>query len=396
VLADGGPRADRWRRFQRQDDGEAQLAEARQALRKLSFEGAVATRVAAGKAQAALAGPVPGLVGGSADLANSTKTDLFEKAVGYLGDGPAGSEPAPRGVHFGVREHAMASIANGLALHGGWLPYAGTFLVFSDYLRGAIRLGAISGLPVTYVLTHDSVFLGEDGETHQPVEHVESLRLIPGVEVVRPADAYEAVEAWLYALARHLGPDPAPVVLVLSRQDLPILPGGSGRAQGLHQGGYLVHGEAERLPDLELIASGSEVDLALRSARLLEATGTLVRVVSMPCREAFARLPRADRDRVLHPDCPFKVVIEAGRIQGWSQLAGYPVEKVGIDQYGESGPLPELQGRFGFTPEALAERLRSYLDGRREVLAQGLRGRLAYLRARMPESARELLEDLRA
>ena len=394
ALALGGPRAERWRTFHRDQGGEDMLARAREAVRALRFEGNAATRSAAGKAQAALAPVVPGLVGGSADLANSTKTDLFEKTVGYLGDGAVGDEPAPRALHFGVREHAMASICNGLALHGGWLPFAGTFLVFSDYLRGAIRLGAISELPVTYVLTHDSVFLGEDGETHQPVEHTESLRLIPGVDVLRPADAYEAAEAWLYALERHLGDSPAPVALVLSRQDLPVLDGGSERARGLHQGGYLLRGDPTQLPDIELLASGSEVALALEAAALLEGDGTRVRVISVPCREAFARLAPEARDAVLHPDCPFKLVLEAGRVSGWSELAGYPVQRVSIDRYGESAPLPELAETYGYTGAQVAERVRGILAGRRQALARDLGRRAAYLRDRLPAVAGEVLEGL--
>jgi transketolase len=375
---------DRWQLFFGESRQEALLARARKAIRAMSFEGSAATRVTSGKALAALADAVPCLVGGSADLANSTKTDLFEKAVGYLGD-PQGEEATtPRALRYGVREHAMASISNGIGLHGGWLPFAGTFLVFSDYLRGSIRLASISRIPVTYVFTHDSFMVGEDGETHQPVEHTESLRLIPGLQVIRPADAYEAAEAWLYAMERHLGENPGPIAMILSRQGLPTFPGGFQRAEGLRQGGYLLHGDPATLPDVELIASGSEVSLALDAAKLLEAVGHQVRVVSVPCRELFEALPQDQRDRVLHPGCPLKVVLEAGRVSGWGQVAGGAVESIGMTGYGASAPGSALAEKFGFTSDQVAARVTELLSRRQETLKKDLEHRLAYLRAKVP------------
>ena len=391
----GGELAERWKAFYGEGRGEALLEAAREAVHSLEFDGKLATRAAAGKAQAALADVVPCLVGGSADLANSTKTDSFEKAVGYLGDAQPEKGKAPRGIHFGVREHAMASIANGLALEGGWLSYAGTFLVFSDYLRGAIRLGSISKLPVTYVFTHDSILLGEDGETHQPVEHTESLRLIPGVQVLRPADAYEAAEAWLFALERHLGDAPAPVALVLSRQGLPTLPGGFERAAGLHQGGYVVR-PCEGLPDVELVATGSEVSLALEAAEVLAGEGVAVKVVSMPYREVFEARSQSERDQVLHPDCPFRVVLEAGRVSGWGSVAGELAETVSIDGYGESAPAAKLAETRGFTGGQVAETVKGLLAARKERLVARMTRDAAYLRAKFPEAAQACLGSLAA
>ncbi len=375
---------ERWELLYGEGRGEKLLARATKEVRALSFAKPIATRAAAGKAMEVMAQAVPCLVGGSADLANSTKTDGFEKAVGYLPDGAPGDGSAPRGIHFGVREHAMASIANGLALSGGWLPYTGTFLVFSDYLRPALRLGAISHLGVIHVFTHDSILLGEDGETHQPVEHVESLRLIPGLTVIRPADAYEAAEAWLLAIGKALGPDPKPVALVLSRQNLPILPGGFERAAGVHRGGYVVSGGDGEVPDVELVASGSEVSLAEAAALLLRAEGHRVKVISMPCRERFEALPEGDRDRVVDPRCRFRVVVEAGRVSGWERVLPGFVTGIGIDRYGQSAPDSDLAREYGFTAEAVAGRVREVLSGRAERLLARVAADLAYLKDRMP------------
>lgn len=378
--------AERWGFFHAPERAEVLVARAREAIHSMNFEGSVATRASGGKALAALAEAVPCLVGGSADLANSTKTDVFEKAVGYLGEG---DEPG-RGIHYGVREHAMASISNGLGLHGGWMPFAGTFLVFSDYLRGAIRLASISKIPVTYVFTHDSVMVGEDGETHQPVEHTESLRLIPGLQVFRPADAYEAAEAWLLAVERNLSEDSGPVAMILSRQGVPTLEGGFQRAEGVRKGAYVVAGAQHEVPDVELIASGSEVSLALGAATLLEAVGHQVRVVSVPCRERFQVLPREERDQVVHPGCPLKVVLEAGRVSGWGEALGHAVIPLGLDHYGESAPASSLAEKYGLTPDQVAARVTEILAERKETLVEDLKRRMDYLRARLPEVAGDL------
>lgn len=390
ILSDSEEASQAWGEFYGPERGKPLMAKIEEAIRSMSFEGSIATRASAGKALAAIAKAVPSLVGGSADLAGSTKTSDFEKVVGHLGESEGEGPETPRGLHFGVREHAMASIANGLSLHGGWLPLVGTFLVFSDYLRGAIRLGSISKLPVSYVLTHDSIFLGEDGETHQPVEHVESLRLIPGVEVLRPADAYEAAEAWIYTLKKHLSGDASPICLVLSRQGVPTLEGGFERAQGLHQGAYVVRGEEGSTPDLEILASGSEVSLALDAAALLESDGIETRVVSVPNRERFEKLTEEERAEILGPECRFRMVLEAGRVKGWDGLGKSFLKPVGIDRYGQSAPAEELAEEYGFTAEAVAETARGFLDSRRQLLEERIRNDLAYLESRFPEEAKRV------
>lgn len=381
--------AGRWDLFFAPDRAARILAIARREIRSLSFEGPMATRVSAGKALAKLAQAIPCLVGGSADLANSTKTDLFEKAVGYFGEPRAAGTGPGRGLHYGVREHAMASISNGLALHGGWIPFAGTFLVFSDYLRGALRLAAINKIGVVHVLTHDSIFLGEDGETHQPVEHVESLRLIPGTRVLRPADAYEAAECWVEALAHVLSDAPGAVALVLSRQDLPTMEGGFARAGGVARGGYLVDGDPVAIPDVELVASGSELALAREVGRRLAAQGLGARVVSMPCREIFAALPEAERARVLHPSCPFRVVLEAGRVSGWEGALGVGfTEPVGLEGYGQSAPAAQLAERYGLTTEQVTARVAALMKRRVELLDRLEAAHERYRLARLPASSR--------
>ena len=255
----------------------------------------VATRKASGQTLAALAARLPELVGGSGDLAPSNNTLI-----------PAGGSVAAgrfeaRNLHFGVREHGMGAVLNGIALHGGLRPYGGTFLIFSDYMRPAIRLAALMRLPVIYVFTHDSIGLGEDGPTHQPVEHLAALRAIPGLSVVRPADATETAEAWRLALARTDGP----TALVLTRQDLPVLDRRRfAPAASLARGGYILAEAEIGRPALVLIATGSEVDLALRARTLLEAAGTPTRVVSLPCWDRFAAEPVAWREEVLPPRCP--------------------------------------------------------------------------------------------
>lgn len=303
--------------------------------------GAAATRKASGAALQALAEVYPALVGGSADLASSTNTAI-------PGGDVAPDDFAGRTIHFGVREHGMAAVLNGLALHGGLRPFGSTFLVFSDYLRPALRLSALMRLPVIHVFTHDSVHVGEDGPTHQPVEHVESLRLIPGLTVLRPADAAEAALAWELAAANLDGP----TALVLSRQDLPVF-GGAGIDDVRRHGARTV----ADTPDGEdaavvLAASGSEVALAVRAAELLAQSGVGARVVSVPWRERFEQARRAG-DVVL-PDVP-TVWIEAGVSTGWRALATPGDAVVGIDRFGESGKGAEVAEHLGLSAPAVAQ-----------------------------------------
>ena len=305
---------------------------------------AVATRKASGQVLNAIAEAVPQLIGGSADLAGSNNTDLER-----WGDVQAGAFGADRrNVRYGVREHAMGAVMNGLALHGGWRPYGGTFLVFSDYMRPAIRLAALMHQPVVFVLTHDSVFLGEDGPTHQPVEHAMSLRLIPGLHVIRPADANETVGAWQLALARDRGP----TAILLTRQNVPTL--SASTRDGVARGGYVVR-DGGAAPRVTLIATGSEVAVAVAAAERL---GADVRVVSLPCWEAFSAQPKAYREEVLGA-CP-RVGVEAGVSLGWERWVGDGLI-VGLDRFGASAPAERLAAEFGFTAEAVAARVAEWL-----------------------------------
>jgi transketolase len=310
---------------------------------------ALATRAAGGKALAALAGYLPTMVGGSADLAESTKA--------YLPHGGSFSRTAAgSNVHWGVREHAMGAAVNGLALHGGIVkPFGSTFLVFSDYMRPAIRLSALMALPVVWVFTHDSVAVGEDGPTHQPIEHFAALRAIPGLTVIRPADANETVAAWRVAIEEVNGP----VCLLLTRQDLPVLPP-QPAGDGVGKGGYVVRDPAGP-PGVVLIATGSEVSVALQAGELLSAEGINPRVVSMPSWELFDAQDDHYRTAVLPPNVP-AVSLEAGVAQGWGRFAGTAVS---IDRFGASGPGAEVMGRLGITPELVAAAARRAVgDGR--------------------------------
>ena len=313
-------------------------AAVRAAFAAAEAAGTVATRKASQIALSAFAEHCPELFGGSADLAHSNLT-THPKGL------PVSRDPAGNQVFFGVREFAMAAIANGLALHGGFIPYVATFLVFSDYARNAIRMSALMGLRVVYVLTHDSIALGEDGPTHQPVEHVESLRLIPGLDVWRPADAVETAAAWAAALSRTAGP----TALVLSRQGLPP----QDRAEGPDGSGRPVL-RAPPEARATLVATGSEVGLAVAAAEALAAEGVPVRVVSLACVEVFERLDAAERDRILPPGLPI-VAVEAGATRGWRGLVGREGAVVGIDRFGESGPEAALMKHFGFTVAAVVE-----------------------------------------
>lgn len=312
-------------------------------------KGESATRKASGKLLQKAAALVPGLVGGSADLGPSNNT--------MLGDCETFQKNCPggRNFHFGVREHAMGAIMNGMSLFGGLIPYGGTFLVFADYIRPAMRLAALSGLQVVYVLTHDSVFVGEDGPTHQPVEHLASLRAIPNLVVIRPADGPETAHAWSYALRR----DGGPTALVLTRQKLPAIDREKyAPADGLLKGAYILT-NCEGAPDVVLIASGSEVALALAVKEKLAARAELVRVVSMPSWELFELQDADYRESVIPPDCRERVAIEAGISLGWERYVGQGGLIVGIDRFGLSAPYKDITTELGFTPEAVVEKILS-------------------------------------
>jgi transketolase len=323
----------------------------------------LATRQASQAAIQALSGPVPELFGGSADLSESNLT-LVKDAPDF------GPDVAGRNLWFGVREHAMGAVANGIAYHGGFIPYAGTFLNFSDYMRGAVRLAALAGLHVIYVWTHDSVGLGEDGPTHQPVEHYAALRAMPNLWFIRPGDANEATAAWRVALERRGGP----VALALTRQKLPTLAGTAEQAaEGVRRGGYVLReGAAKgdgRPPDLILVATGSELQLAVTAADLLGGDGISARVVSLPCWEAFEAQPASYRDLVLPPSVRRRVTIEAGTSLGWERYAGDEGAIIGIDHFGASAPAGTIFRELGFTTERVAEVARA-------VVRDGLRGRI--------------------
>jgi len=311
----------------------------------------IATRTVSGQALNALAGPVSTLMGGSADLAGSNNSRI--ESTGDVRAGDWGQ----RNVNWGIREHAMCAACSGMALHGGIRPFAATFLVFTDYARPAIRLAALMGQPVIYVMTHDSIGLGEDGPTHQPIEHLAALRAIPGLHVIRPADANETVEAWRAAVRRTDGP----TLLALTRQKVPVLtqegPEGAG---GLARGAYVLADAPEGDADLILIATGSEVALALAARTLLADRGIEARVVSMPSWELFRAQELDYRNRVLSPDVPRRISIEAGCTQGWREWIGDAGIAIGIDRFGASAPAGELFEQFGFTAEAIvvaAERM---------------------------------------
>ena len=304
----------------------------------------LATRVASGKVLDALAGVLPELVGGSADLTPSNKT----QAAGMTPFTAA--TPAGRYLHFGIREHAMGAALNGMALHGGVRPYGGTFLVFSDYMKPAIRLAALMRVPSVFVFTHDSIGLGEDGPTHQPVEHLAALRAVPGLDVVRPADANETAAAWRLALTHA----DRPTALALTRQNVPTLEGTRERAaDGVDRGGYVLV-EGGDAPDVILIGSGSEVSLCVEAAATLASEGVAARVVSMPCVERFLAQDAAYRDAVLPPAVRARVAVEAGATLGWARLVGLDGVVVGVDRFGESAPYDQVYDALGITADAVA------------------------------------------
>ncbi len=310
----------------------------------------VATRNASGDVLQVLSAEVPGLVGGSADLAPSTKTNI--KGSPPVGRGSYGG----KNLHFGVREHAMGGMLNGMALYGGLRPYGGTFLIFSNYMRPAVRLAAVMGLPVIYVWTHDSIFLGEDGPTHEPVEQLLSLRAIPNLVTLRPADAAETAVAWMAALQHTTGP----TALMLTRQNLPVLDRTDlAPAEMLHKGGYVLLDAPD--PELIIIATGSEVYISLAAARTLNAEGRRVRVVSLPSWELFDAQPKEYRDSVLPPAVKKRLAVEAGVSLGWERYVGSEGKVKGFDRFGVSAPWKKIAEHFGFTAEAVAEIAREML-----------------------------------
>ncbi|GAA4526281.1 transketolase [Amycolatopsis samaneae] len=318
----------------------------------------VATRKASGEVLNALAGPLPELWGGSADLAESNNTTM--KGADSFGPVEAGTDmwktsPYGRTLHFGIREHAMGSILNGIALHGGTRPYGATFLIFSDYMRPPVRLAALMGLPVTYVWTHDSIGLGEDGPTHQPIEQLSALRAIPGLNVVRPADANETAYAWKAVLedVEH------PSGIALTRQNVPVLEGTD--AEGVKKGGYVLAEASTGAPEVVLIATGSEVQLAVKARETLEADGIPASVVSMPCVEWFDAQEQSYKDAVLPPSVKARVSVEAGVAQSWIRFTGDAGENVSIEHFGASADAATLFREFGFTAEAVVDAARRSL-----------------------------------
>ncbi|SFV16542.1 transketolase [Methylobacterium sp. 174MFSha1.1] len=313
----------------------------------------LATRESSGKVLNALANRVPWLLGGSADLAPSNKTKLESPEAGTLGP----FTPGGRNIHFGVREHAMGSIVNGLGLVG-LRAYGATFLVFSDYMRPPIRLAALMELPVFHVFTHDSIGVGEDGPTHQPVEHLLALRAIPGLVTFRPADANEVAEA--YRVIMQLKHQPA--VLALSRQPLPTVDRDKyGPASGTAKGAYVLAGTEEAKPDVILIGTGSEVQLCLGAYETLKAEGVKARVVSMPSWDLFEQQDEAYRNSVLPPEVTARVAVEQGSVIGWDRYAGSTGTILGMHTFGSSAPIKDLQTKFGFTPEKVLEAARAQL-----------------------------------
>ena len=335
--------------------------------------GDTATRDAGGLVMNALTEVLPNLVGGSADLDPSTRTALkgcgdFESPRLKPSDAPSTQGTtggvwgyAGRNIHFGLREHAMAAIMTGMACHGGAIPFGATFLSFSDYMRPSIRLAALSRVHVLYIWTHDSIALGEDGPTHQPIEQLASLRAMPNMIVLRPSDATETVEAWRVALTHTQGP----VGLILTRQKVPVIDRTIyAPATGLGKGAYVLVGDGDPLPSVILIATGSEVSIALDAHHLLTADGVRSRVVSMPCWELFEQQPQAYRDAVLPPSVPARVSIEAASSFGWERYVGREGAILAVNRFGASAPGPIVMREFGFTPEHIVETAKALLNKR--------------------------------
>jgi transketolase len=322
----------------------------------------IATRVAGGKVMQTISPMLPGFIGGSADLNTSTHTELkdagnFEHpsmAVGDLqGSAKGGWSYSGRNLQFGVREHGMASISNGMAAHGGIIPFCSTFLTFSDYMRPAIRLAALMELNLVYVFTHDSIAMGEDGPTHQPIEHLASLRAIPRLIVIRPNDANETAMAWRIAIESRQ----APVALVLSRQDIPTLDRKKyASADGLRFGAYIISDAKDSKPDLILIASGSEVDLIVKAQEELIKQNISVRLVSMPSWELFEEQTKEYKEKVFPSSVKARMSVEAGISQGWCRYVGDDGDVISIETFGASAPGEVMLREFGFTVENVCER----------------------------------------
>jgi transketolase len=314
------------------------------------------TRVASGRALNALAGSIPALMGGSADLGPSNKT-LIDDSQDFQSATPQG-----RNLRFGVREHGMAAILNGMALYGGVIPYGGTFLIFSEYMRPAIRMAALMGLHVVYVFTHDSIGLGEDGPTHQPVEQLAVLRATPGLTVIRPGDANETVAAWEAAMRHTHGP----VALALTRQDVPTLDRTElGPAAGLHRGAYVLWETEDRPLEFLFIGTGSELSVALETGKKLAGEGIGVRVVSMPSWELFDQQTEEYRESVIPRDVPARMVVEAGCDQGWHRYVGRGGVVAGVNRFGASAPWPVLFEKFGLTVKNITERAKKLYNAKK-------------------------------
>jgi transketolase len=314
----------------------------------------LATRASSGQVLNSLAPLLPELIGGSADLTGSNKTDIKGEEPYSIG------HPGGRYIHFGIREHAMGAILNGIAVHGGLIPYGGTFLVFSDYMRPSIRLAALMEQRVIYVFTHDSIGLGEDGPTHQPVEHLAALRAIPNLTVLRPCDANEVAEAWLVAL-RSVD---SPVALALTRQSVPTLDREVFQsADGLRKGAYVLKDYGEGDPELILMSTGSEVELIIEAGEILAGDGINVRLISFPSWELFMSQDEEYRAEVLPPDVKARVAIEAGSPMGWTKWVGDHGAVIGIDTYGASAPFEEIYQNYGLTVDNVLETARKLVEG---------------------------------
>jgi transketolase len=327
----------------------------------------IATRVAGGKVMNAIAPKLPALFGGSADLDPSTHTNLkgfgdfnppLQPVEDAEGSDAGGWSRAGRNLHFGVREHAMGAIVNGLAAHGGFVPFGSTFLIFSDYMRPAIRLAALMGVHVVHVFTHDSIGLGQDGPTHQPVEQLASLRAIPNLTVIRPGDANETAVAWKVVLESK----DHPVLLVLTRQDVPTLDRNRyASADSVRKGAYVLSDAKDGKPSLILIATGSEVGLIVAAAERLQGEGIAVRCVSMPSWELFDAQPQSYRDQVLPPNVPARLAVEMGVSQGWCRYIGASGDMLGVDRFGASAPGEVVMREYGFTVDNVVARAKAVL-----------------------------------
>ncbi len=336
-------RARLWDSFTKKDVPENLESELLKTIKK----DAIATRSASGEMMQVIAQHVPSFLGGSADLCPSTKT--------YLKNYPSITKGnfAGRNIHFGIREHAMAGILNGMALYEGIIPFGSTFLTFSDYLRPSIRLAAMMKLQVIYVFTHDSIFLGEDGPTHQSIEHVPSLRLIPNLLVIRPSDATETAAAWIAALNHKDGP----TALVLTRQDIPVINRSIYPSQGRAKEGAYVLKDTDGAPEILLMASGSEVSIALEVVLQLQGKGVRARLVSVPCMELFRTRSDSYKDSVLPPACRKRVAVEAAATGSWYEFVGLDGLVIGVDNYGASAPAARLAGHYGFTAAGILQKI---------------------------------------